>query len=226
MKIAKAATIPAKLLTLKFWKSALAQAKLLIISAFRYRTIARNLNSRKFWDISFNKMGDSWRDEHYRYIQDMFPADREFSLIDIGCALGDGCELLKQTYPKAAITGIDFSEVAIEKAKKRNDGVNYLRLDILKEPLPGTYDYITILETLEHFDDPFAVVDICLKHVREAIIVSVPLDKADRKLIGIDWHRYQFCETSFDRYNSRVARITEPIASSADSQCIIFEIKP
>ena len=206
-------------------KSLSRQLFLLLKYAIKYKKFTFNLNTKRYWDENLGSMGDFWRDVHYRHILDMFPADEKFSLLDVGCALGDGCELIHSHFPKAEVTGIDFSEVGIKKAGERGSGVNYMVADIVKDPVPGEYDYVAIVETLEHFDDPYPIVDKLLKHVKKSMIISVPYCDATRKLKGVDWHKYQFNEKAFEKYNCRIVRITEHIEATGN-RCIIFEIKP
>lgn len=199
---------------------------MLLTDAVERRRFSSNPNSRRYWDNKLRKYGDSWRDAHYHYILDLFPDDQEFSLLDLGSALGDGCELLKKTFPKAAITGVDISEVGIEKASAKSSDIRYMILDILTDPIPGEFDYITVVETLEHFDDPYDVLDKCLTHTRRSVIVCVPYKQ--NLSLALRWgkeHRSSFDETTFARYSSRVVRITEPLESTGN-RYIVYEITP
>lgn len=168
------------------------------------------------------------RNEHYQHILSLFPVDKKFSLLDIGCAIGSGCELLKGKFPGARITGVDISTTGIRLAKQKNKDIEYFVLDILKDPLHETYDWVIIIQTLEHFDNPFIVIDKCLRHVRNALIVSVPFRQklmSSHKIMNRGWHRYVFNENTFKNYNSRVIKITEYIESTK-ATCILYEIKP
>ena len=42
----------------------------------------------------------------------------EFSLLDVGCALGDAVPVLHKSYPKVRIYGCDVSEIGIDRCKK------------------------------------------------------------------------------------------------------------
>ena len=196
------------------------------INVFKYGNFRRNMNSRRYWNARLSQYGDFWREDNYQQILDFFPKNEGFSLLDVGCALGDGTELLKRCFPEASIVGIDISEIGIKKAAEKNSDVDYLVLDIVKDEPPEMYDYITIIQTLEHFDEPYPIIDKCLRHIRKSLIVSVPYtpDHTGRIRI-VDEHRYAFNETSFESYDSRVLKITEHIKVSG-GKCIIFEIVP
>ena len=190
------------------------------------RRFSSNPNSRRYWNKKLEGLGDSWRDDHYYYLIDLLPQDEEFTLLDVGCALGDGCILLKEKLPKARITGVDISDVGIEKAKTRRGDIEYLVLDITTDSIPGVFDYIAIVETLEHFDDPFAVLDRCLKRVRKAVIVCVPYNQS--LTWTVRWgkeHRRSFDEDTFSGYSGRVVRITDFLKDTGN-RYIVYEIRP
>lgn len=208
------------------WRKLWQRIRLLTENIIDYRLFSLNPNTKRHWNDKLSAVGDFWRDENYHHILDMFPQDEAFSLLDIGCAIGDGCELLKEKFPKAEITGVDISDIAIEKAKNKTRSVQYFVLDILKEPIPEKYDYIVIVETLEHFDTPFVVIDRCLKHVRKSIIVSVPYGQSiTGGMLRESEHRHSFDEKSFTNYNCRIVKVTEFVEVTGD-RCIIYEIRP
>lgn len=196
------------------------------MNVVRYGNFSFNVNSRRYWNARLRSYGDSWRDDNYQQILDLFPSDDPFSLLDIGCALGDGTNLLKDRFPEARIVGCDISELGIEKASARISSVEYMVLDVIREEIPEQYDYITIIQTLEHFDDPFPVVDKCLRHCRRSLIVSVPYSPDyTGKIRIVDEHKYAFNETTFESYKCRVVKVTEYIKVSG-ARCIVYEFTP
>lgn len=187
---------------------------------------SRNINTEEYWNRELSKTDNFWRNDTYCNILDLFPKDEEFSLLDIGCALGDGCELLQEQFPKAKITGIDISSVGIEKARRRGKKVPYFIADIRKDPIHGCYDYITMIETLEHFDDPFLIVDKCLRHVKKAIIISTPYTERYTGFIRRSKpHRYYFNKDTFKKYNCEIMKITPPYTADG-AISIIYKIYP
>jgi len=202
------------------WRNVYLKALPIIKNSVHYHTFSLNPNTKRYWNDRLSMFDNFWRNENYYHILDLFPKDREFSLIDIGCALGDGCELLQEKFPKAQITGVDISDVGIEKAKRKTKRVEYLCLDILREKLPRKYDYITIIETLEHFDNPFSVVDKCLQHAKKAVIISTPYKQ---KATLASEHRYTFNENTFANYKCEVVKFVDHIKVSSH-KCIIYKI--
>ncbi|MFH2137092.1 MAG: class I SAM-dependent methyltransferase [Candidatus Omnitrophota bacterium] len=185
-----------------------------------------NVNTIDFWNETWTKKeGDE--DFRYNYFLEFLPKARVFSLLDIGCASGEGCVLIKKHFPKAEITGIDFSSVAINMANEKKSDINFIRMDILKESPTQKYDYITIIHTLEHFNDPFQVVNKCLNFVNEALIIEAPYtEKFDVPyLYRKGQHRYLFNEKTFEKYKCKVLKITEYI-ESAKYRYIVYQIEP
>jgi trans-aconitate methyltransferase len=214
------------LVTPRKWGKIFSRSRLLLHNATRYKSFSLNPNTRSYWDKRLSGFGDYWRDENYHQVLDLFPKEDSFTLLDIGCAIGDGCELLQKAFPQAKITGSDISSAGIAKARARKSPVNYFVLDVLTDEIEGMYDYVLIVETLEHFDNPYPVIEKCLKHARRALIVSVPYNQELGNMrLEYSEHRFSFNERTFERYNCRVARVTDFLQSTQD-RCIIYEFKP
>jgi hypothetical protein len=95
------------------------------------------------------------------------------------------------------------------------------------DSLPNTYDYISIVETLEHFDRPFFILDKCLGHARKSVIVSVPYAPDYTGKSAWDEHRFAFNEKTFvdTKYKFKIAKITDYVKDTR-SKCIIYEFFP
>jgi teichuronic acid biosynthesis glycosyltransferase TuaH len=115
------------------------------------------------------------------------------SLVDWGCAEGDGTELWSRYLEPSQITGIDFSERAIETAKARYPGVGFRAEDWISgaDFSSSVFDVVFTSNTLEHFHDPIAVLDVLGRHARRAVIVVVPFEEGDPRHIE---HHFTFTE--------------------------------
>ena len=72
------------------------------------------------------------------------------SLVDIGC--GDGrflCEV-KKKYQDLKLTGIDYSNRAIQLASALNPDISFFHLDITENLIDDTFDVASLIEVLEH----------------------------------------------------------------------------
>ena len=154
------------------------------------------LNSRSSWNKRFSKMGTNWRCHPYKQLL-KYLSKTNFSLLDIGCALGDGCILIKKNFPKAKVSGSDFSNIAIKKAKKKNKKINFFVLDIFKQKIPKKYDYIIMVSILEHFKDPFPIIEKCLKKINKVLIIDCPYN--EQKLGGE--HLFSFNKKTLKEYD-------------------------
>ncbi len=186
-----------------------------------------NMNTKKYWDKLFSENNDFLRDYPYRPLRDILPKDREFTLLDIGCAMGDGLELLKKDFPKAKFSGADMSTVGIEKAKSKTKEIDYFVFDLREDSLPKKYDFIILMHILEHLNDPFPAVDKCLKYVNEALIICTPYIEhfACPRLYLPGEHRYLFNEDTLRNYNCEVLRISEHIEAGG-YKYILYKLRP
>jgi 2-polyprenyl-3-methyl-5-hydroxy-6-metoxy-1,4-benzoquinol methylase len=129
------------------------------------------------WDSFFQARGDSWRNKDYRNLSKMLPIHEfEGSLLDVGCALGDGFEILQSTCRHVtSFSGTDFSGYAIKMNQKNQklDRVHFFQHDIL-EPIPDQYDNIICLQTLEHLADPQIALRNLIDATRRILVVATP----------------------------------------------------
>jgi methionine biosynthesis protein MetW len=94
------------------------------------------------------------------------------SVIDIGCGGGFVSEYVKEKRD-AKVTGVDVSNKAVEKAKKR--GIDAYQMDLNHEiKLRKKYDYIIFGEILEHLPQPEKRLAEAFKYVKKGIIVTIP----------------------------------------------------
>ena len=186
-----------------------------------------NINTAKYWDHYYQGCGNYWRDFPYSFLQEELPKNEKFSLLDIGCALGDGCRLLKKYFPSAEIAGADLSPVGIEQARSQSPDIEYFIFDLSKQNILRKYDYITLIHILEHFNNPYPIIDKCLKAVNRAVYVSAPYgeDFTNPRLYWKGEHRYLFNEHTFAGYDYTVIKITGKI-EAVNSKHIIYKIAP
>lgn len=79
---------------------------------------------------------------------------KDKDLIDIGCGLGRGCNLLKKHYPLKSITGIDININHVMFAKKNFKGIEFLQCDAENlDTLKKRYDIAINVESLCYYLD-------------------------------------------------------------------------
>lgn len=200
------------------------------IIGYRFGNIVRkitNVNMPGYWNRYFSGCDKFWRDFPYLLLIDFLQKEKDFSILDIGCGLGDGCALLKKHLPPARIEGADFSPVAIEKAKAKGLDINFFVLDVLKENPPHRYDFISLVHILEHLNDPYPVVDKCLGYVNKAVLIITPYVEKfyNPRLYWKGEHRYLFNENTFSGYKCNILKITE-YNPGTGYRYILYKIEP
>lgn len=131
-----------------------------------------------------------WQDEKYgalhagywksfiAFIHRVIPDDASGkTILDVGCGVGHLAEYLTDE-KSMQVTGIDLSEVALEKSRQRVPRGEFRSHD-LTQPMPfedSTFDYVWCSEVLEHLFSPL----FALKEIRRVLkpggqlMVTVP----------------------------------------------------
>lgn len=104
----------------------------------------------------------------HRTVARLLPDLNGASVLEVGCGRGDFSLWLGRKYPRASITGIDFSESAIDVARGKLtshtlENVRFRVGDAQKLDVPAaTFDHVISCECLEHVPDPEAMAqEIC-----------------------------------------------------------------
>ena len=121
------------------------------------------------------------------------------SVLDVGCALGDGLLVAQKLWPSATLGGIDLSEVATQKAQVRLKGGTFWSFDITKKKeLVPNFDLVLCIHTLEHLSQHPLVVTKAVVWLRnlatQMLIIMVPYRLRNRH----PDHRMLFGIKSFD----------------------------
>ncbi len=108
------------------------------------------------------------------------------TVLDAACGLGYGAHVLRALSPAEQIIGIDGSDWGIDYARASYEerGVAF-RVGFLPQVLddfaPSSIDFVASLETLEHVENPDALLDAFHRVLRPGgrLFISVPNDWAD-----------------------------------------------
>jgi glycosyltransferase involved in cell wall biosynthesis len=124
--------------------------------------------SRFFYTIALRELP--------RWLTEAIRRER-LSVCDWGCALGDGTDLLSNAWD-TPVTGVDFSDVAIEDAKKNYQRPQFVAHDFTAstEGAPH-FDIVFTSNTLEHFSDPWDVAHRLAELAGKALIIMVPFEE-------------------------------------------------
>jgi trans-aconitate methyltransferase len=126
---------------------------------------------RDMTDINTSYVGV--REDLLALVQEPGPAE----VLDVGCANGATCAVLKQRFPGCRVTGIELDAALAAEAESRLDRV--LRADALQglSQLAGerqTFDLVLCGDVLEHLVDPWQALRLIRGMTRGRAIVSLP----------------------------------------------------
>jgi SAM-dependent methyltransferase len=129
------------------------------------------------WNQFFHEKGTQWRDKDYRFLAEVFDlSGLRGSLLDAGCALGDGQKYLYGLCPNVTeYHGCDFSNEAIDTCRRNPNlaRTKFFRHD-LQATFSSSFDNILCLQTLEHIPCPDRAFAHLLSRAREVLIVATP----------------------------------------------------
>lgn len=152
------------------------------------------INSNQYWNNRFLENWDEMRGPQQsrffarlalnnlpKWIVREINKDR-LSVVDWGCAEGDGTDVLAELIAKKQLSGRDISQVAIDKAKKRYEGISFEKADWLanEEIEDSSFDIIFSSNTLEHFHNPVEILEKLTLQAKKAIVLLLPYDELER----------------------------------------------
>lgn len=120
-----------------------------------------------------------------------FLRSRSASVLDWGCAHGEGVDELARAFPQAKVAGLDVAASGIDTARQR-----FPQHEFLCTPggtIPRRFDVVVTSNCLEHFSEPLAVLAPLAAATERFLIVLVPY--AEEPLC--EYHVVRFDEHSF-----------------------------
>jgi SAM-dependent methyltransferase len=78
------------------------------------------------------------------------------SVLDVGCGPGVFLRFLADRFPGLELSGTDVSEMAVSLARKQLPSADLRVNDITKEPPPGEFDLVAMIDVAEHIEDDLA----------------------------------------------------------------------
>lgn len=147
------------------------------------------VNSREWWETYFEsewlRYGGPHQTRHFmqRLVQELPLEHYEslrlhaYSILDWGCALGEGVEVLRSAFPYCFPCGLDFAARAVEEARRRHPFCEFIHTP--GGSIPRPFDGIVTSNCLEHFADPLAVVRSHLSSCRRLYAALVPFEEPE-----------------------------------------------
>ncbi|HDR9128355.1 TPA: class I SAM-dependent methyltransferase, partial [Burkholderia vietnamiensis] len=152
-----------------------------------------HINSNQYWD---NRFESDWESNGGREQSSFFARVAiealpqwlvhkvrwdNLSVCDWGCAEGDGTEVLAQLL-SWDVTGIDFSQPAIERAAHTHRTARFSHENLLDRPDRPPFDVVFSSNTLEHFAKPWDVFEQISHYASKFIVLLLPYREFDRHI--------------------------------------------
>ncbi|MCC7461858.1 MAG: class I SAM-dependent methyltransferase [Gammaproteobacteria bacterium] len=127
--------------------------------------------------------------------------DGRFSLLDVGCALGEALRVFAEAFPQAQLWGVDFSPTAVARSRAALGTRAHVEVASI-ESVRGPFDVVYCSNTLEHFVDYADKARMLLRQCARQLFVMVPyLELRDGKPLQPDpreHHQHSFERDTFD----------------------------
>jgi len=123
-----------------------------------------------------------------KLLQNIFPKNSKFKLIDLGCGGGYFLYNIKHYFPNADLTGVDSNKNAIISLK--SVGIDGINESIYNLELGKKYDVICAAQVLEHLRKPHIFIKILkeLSNKSSIFLIDVPnLGSYSAKKFGKNW---------------------------------------
>jgi SAM-dependent methyltransferase len=185
----------------------------------RWMARVRKGNSRVFWEREYgdSAAGRKWasgaRLSFYDFAAEALPRE-PLRILDIGSGLGHGGRRLMEICPLWKVDGFEISRTAAEQA------VIPTRCgDLLRESLPSGYDFLLMIQTLEHFRETSRVLSRVVPAAGRGVVITVPYrGKLNRK------HLASLDESSFASYPRAVIQLRKRLYEKDGSQKIDMRV--
>ncbi len=138
----------------------------------------KNINTKEYWDNRFSS--GNWKSTGKQQTREYAKANvnnltlsSNFNgtLLDFGCALGDAIPIYHSAFPAAHLIGVDISESAVDKCKKKYGHIaDFKAATHLEVPCA---DVIIASHVMEHITDDILIVADLLKKCSD-LFVFVP----------------------------------------------------
>lgn len=145
------------------------------------------VNSKEYWDVRFlNDWESNLGREQTKFFAEIAVDNlpdwltnnintNKYTVCDVGCAEGDAVPVLNNKLYKTRVSGIDFSAEAIEKAKQNYPNYEFNQGAI--EDIEKNYDVLFCSNVLEHFVNPFDMLENMLDKTNKHLILLVPFQE-------------------------------------------------
>lgn len=173
-------------------------------------------SAKDYWERAFGVRAEAHVRQNTQRTRDLvrlFKTESAFrkileeaeTAVEIGCGTGEMSNALAGEF-NLDVVGTDFVWAAIDHASQHFPSVQFTVVDVLRDELGeqvGTRDIAIAVDMLEHFSDPFAIVDNMLR-CAEYVIAVTPYEQHElneHRFEGGGGHIFTFSDDTFGHYN-------------------------
>jgi SAM-dependent methyltransferase len=128
-----------------------------------------------------------------------------FSVLDVGCALGDALRVWHEKYPSAELYGCDVAETAARRCQERYGGIaRFFRASF--EELQGFWDVIYCSNVLEHFEQHVEIAEALLLRCKVLFVLSPFGELRDGNPLKPNGEEYHVATLYRDSFDALVRR--------------------
>jgi len=153
-------------------------------------------NPRGYWEREYSDTGAGrkWASEarlgFYEFAAEALPRE-PLRILDVGSGLGHGGRHLMSICELWKVEGFEISRAAAERAV-----IPTCCGDLLRDTLPGGFDFLLLIQTLEHFHDTDSILSRVVRAACRGVVITVPYrGKLNRK------HLASLDESAFSSYS-------------------------
>ncbi|MDL2253599.1 glycosyltransferase [Ruminococcaceae bacterium OttesenSCG-928-I18] len=147
--------------------------------------------TRFFARIALENLPDSFIEEVLR---------EQYTVGDIGCAEGDATDYLSKNLPGIPVVGIDYSEIAVKKAREKYPQLHFEVGEIGK--LPNNYDILFCSNVLEHLPQPERQLEALIRQCNQYVVLLVPFEEQNPDEFHINIFSEEFFSKENDLYTT------------------------
>ena len=110
------------------------------------------------WNMRFRKVSqklDAYQERQLTVARSLLPQSKDARILEIGCGTGWLSAALSQY---VQVVGIDFSNEAIEEARRRESSAQFMVGNIVTAEMPEEFDLILTVDTMAHVSDHAAFI--------------------------------------------------------------------
>lgn len=165
------------------------------------RLLEKNINTAEEYDKIYEQRDKKGVDRFdLRRWKKLLRHYRGGPLIDLGCLDSQVPALAHKKYPKADITGLDQSEVAITQMRRKYPFITWKKGDVHSTGFDdSSFAYTVAGELLEHISLPQRLIAECVRITKSGgwVAISTPLDEA-KEPGAVDGERHVWSFTQED----------------------------